>query len=399
MKNLCTFALAAGLLGTMASAQVSDDVVRIGVIGDRSGPFADLSGPGSEVAARLAVEDFGGTVLGAPIEIVAADHQNKPDIATNLVREWFDIGGVDMVTDIGNSSVALAVQELARAQNKINITTGAGTTRLTGEACSPYGFHWVWDTHSQSVGTAKAVLEGGGKSWFFLTADYSFGYSLEEQVSKVVDGDGGSVVGVVRHPLNTADLSAFLLQAQASGAQVIGLANAGTDTATSIKQAAEFGITQTGQALASLLIFLTDVDSIGLDQAQGLQLTTGFYWDQSDEARAFSERFEVEHGAKPTAIQAGVYSATLHYLRAVEAAGTDDADAVQVKMREAEVDDFFANGGKVLSNGRMVYDLHLAEVKSPDDSSGRWDYYNLIRAIPGDVAFLSEAASGCALSN
>lgn len=404
MKNaniarLMTGAAALALLAGSAVADVSDGVVRIGVLGDRSGPYADLSGPGSEVAAKMAAADFGGTVNGAPIEIVAADHQNKPDIASNVAREWFDVGGVDMITDLGNSSVALAVQELARGEGKVSIVAGAGTTKLTGAACSPTGFHWVWDTHSQSVGTAKAVLEGGGTDWFFLTADYSFGYSLEEQVSKVVEGVGGNVVGAVRHPLNSADLSSFLLQAQASGASVLGLANAGTDTATSIKQAAEFGLTQTGQKLASLLIFITDVDSIGLDQAQGLQLTTGFYWDQSEDARAFAERFEAEHGAKPTAIQAGIYSATLHYLKSVEAAGSDDGTAVAASMRAAPVEDFFARGGHVQSNGRMVYDLHLAEVKAPSESSGRWDYYKIVRSIPGDQAFLSEAASGCAVLN
>ncbi|MEM6354127.1 MAG: ABC transporter substrate-binding protein [Pseudomonadota bacterium] len=400
MKNaLMSGAAALALLASAAAAEVSDGVVRIGVLGDRSGPFADLSGEGSEIAARMATEDFGGTVLGKPIEIVAADHQNKPDIASNVAREWFDVGEVDMITDLGNSSVALAVQELARGEGKVNIVAGAGTTKLTGDACSPTGFHWVWDTHSQSVGTAKAVLEGGGENWFFLTADYSFGYSLEEQVTKVLAEGGGTVVGKVRHPLNSADLSSFLLQAQASGASVVGLANAGADTATSIKQAAEFGLAQTGQKLASLLIFITDVDSIGLDQAQGLQLTTGFYWDQSEEARAFATRFEAEKGAKPTAIQAGIYSATLHYLKAVEAAGTDKGQAVAAAMRAAPVEDFFARGGTVQANGRMVYDLHLAEVKAPGESDGRWDYYKIVRSIPGREAFLTEAASGCAAVN
>jgi len=399
--NIKLTVLSASLLLSLALAQsgeVSGNVVRIGVLNDRSGLYADLSGEGSVVAARMAVEDFGGEVLGAPIEVVSADHQNKPDVGSSVAREWFDEAGVDMIADVPTSSVALAVQEVAREKNRIFIDSGAGSTALTNENCSPTGFHWTYDTHALAVGTGRAVVQEGGGSWFFITADYEFGHSLEENTARVVEEMGGQVMGTVRHPLNTADFSSYLLQAQGSGAEVIGLANAGTDTTNAIKQASEFGIVQSGQSLAGLLLFISDVHSLGLETAQGLVLTTGFYWDMNEQTRAFAERFFERHGAMPTMVHAGVYSGVLHYLEAVQAAGTDEAGAVAEQMRAMPVDDgVLTDSGTVRADGRMVHDMYLARVKSPDASERDWDYYEILRTIPGDEAFIPLAESTCAL--
>lgn len=398
MKRTITLLVLAAF--TMAFAQVSDDVVKIGVLNDRSGLYADLSGEGSVVAARMAVEDFCGTVLGQPIEVISADHQNKPDVGASIAREWFDVQNVDIIVDVPTSSVALAVQEVAKEKNRIFMDSGAGSTALTNDHCSPVGFHWTYDTRALAVGTATALLEQGGDTWFFITADYEFGHSLEENTAAVVLAGGGQVLGKVRHPLSTADFSAYLLQAQASGAKVIGLANAGSDTTNAIKQASEFGITQGGQQLAALLLFITDVHALGLPVAQGLVLTTGFSWNQNDTARAWADRFNERHGAMPTMVQAGVYSAVLHYLESIDAAGTDEAQAVAEQIRARPVDDgVLTSNGVVRADGRMVHDMYLARVKSPDESTGPWDYFDIVATIPGDVAFLPLSESTCSLVN
>jgi branched-chain amino acid transport system substrate-binding protein len=390
--------IGAGMAGS-AAAQISNDVIRIGVLNDRSGIYADLSGEGSAVAARMAVEEFGGTVAGAPIEVIVGDHQNKADIAANTAREWVDTGNVDVIADVPNSAAALAVQEITRDRKRIFLMSGPGTTDLTGKACSPYGFHWTYDNYAMAAGTGRALYEQGNAKWFFITADYAFGHSLENETSKMVTSLGGEVVGTVRHPLGTADFSSFLLQAQGSGADVIGLANAGSDTTNSIKQASEFGITQAGQNLAGLLLFISDIHALGLEAAQDLMLTTGFYWDRTDETREWAAAFESRHGSKPTMVHAGVYSAVRHYLRAVQEAGTDDPDAVAAKMRELPVSDMFANDGKVLPNGRMVHEMYLARVKKPSESTGPWDYYEIVSTMPADQAFLDPKESGCSLVN
>jgi branched-chain amino acid transport system substrate-binding protein len=378
-----------------ANAQISGDVVKIGVLTDKSSLYADVAGEGSVVAAQLAVEEFGGKVAGKPIQIISADHQNKADISSNIARQWFDTEGVDAIADLVTSSTALAVQEVARDKVKVTLISGAATSRLTGDACSPTGFHWAYDTYALAVGTGRAVVRNGGKSWFFITADYAFGHSLEADVTREVKALGGEVKGSVRHPLNSSDFSSYLLQAQGSGAQVIGLANAGTDTTNSIKQAAEFGITQAGQSLAGLLLFISDVDALGLQIAQGLVLTTGFYWDLDDETRAWSAKYEKKTGRKPTMVQAGVYSSVLHYLRAVEAAGTDDGLKVANKMKELPVKDMFAKNAKLLPNGRLAHDMYLARVKQPSQSKGRWDYYDIVTTIPAEEAYQKPEASGC----
>ncbi|WP_158045824.1 ABC transporter substrate-binding protein [Skermanella pratensis] len=395
LAGTATLALAVGAVTGAANAQISGDTVKIGVLTDKSSLYADVSGEGSVVAAQLAVEEFGGKAAGKPVQVISADHQNKADISSNIARQWFDTEGVDAIADLVTSSTALAVQEVARDKGKVTLISGAATSRLTGDACSPTGFHWAYDTYALAVGTGRAMVQEGGKTWFFLTADYAFGHSLEADVTREVKALGGEVKGSVRHPLNNSDFSSFLLQAQGSGAQVIGLANAGTDTTNSIKQAAEFGITSSGQSLAGLLLFISDVDSLGLQIAQGLSLTTGFYWDMDDETRAWSAKYEQKTGKKPTMVQAGVYSSVLHYLRAVDAAGTDDGLKVANKMKELPVKDMFAKNGKILANGRMAHDMYLARVKQPSQSKGRWDYYDILRTIPADEAYQKAELSGC----
>ena len=392
----CALALMAGL-SSHANAQLSGDAVKIGVLNDQSGLYADFGGRGSVIAAQMAAEDFGGKVLGKPIQILSADHQNKPDVGSNIARQWFDQEGVDAITDLTTSSVALAVQEIGKQNGKVTLTSGAATSRLTGDACSPTGFHWAYDTVALANGTGKAVVEEGLKKWFFLTADYAFGYALEKDVSEVVKASGGEVVGAVRHPLNTSDFSSFLLQAQGSGAQVIGLANAGTDTTTSIKQAAEFGIVAGGQHLAGLLLVLSDIHALGLETAQGLVLTTGFYWDLDDEFRAWSQRYFERMQRMPNMIQAGVYSSVMHYLKAVQAAGTDEGKVVAAKMKELPIKDMFARNGKVREDGRLVHDMYLARVKTPAQTKKPWDYYEIVRTIPGDQAYLPLDRSPCPL--
>jgi branched-chain amino acid transport system substrate-binding protein len=400
MKSGFLAAVAAGglLLAVPAAAQNVAQGVKIGILNDQSGVYADYGGKYSVEAARMAIEDFGGSVLGQKIEMVTADHQNKPDLATSIARRWYEVEGVDMITELTTSSVALAVQDLSREKKKIDIVVGAATSRLTGDACTPYGFRWAFDTHALAVGTGGALVEAGGDTWFFMTADYAFGYALEKDTSDIVKEKGGKVLGSVRIPLNSSDFSSFLLQAQSSKAKIIGLANAGLDTTNSIKQAAEFGIVSGGQKLAALLMTLAEVHGLGLQAAQGLVLTEGFYWDQNDKTRAFSERFMKRTDRMPSMIHAGTYSATLQYLKAVKAAGTKDSDAVAKKLKELPVDDMFAQGGKVLQNGRMVHDLYLFEVKKPSESKKPWDYYKQLAVVPGDKAFPSAKDSGCPLT-
>jgi branched-chain amino acid transport system substrate-binding protein len=390
---LAAVATSALLLAAPAAAQG----VKIGILNDQSGVYADYGGKYSVEAARMAIEDFGGEVLGQKVEMITADHQNKPDLATSIARRWYDADNVDMITELTTSSVALAVQDLSKEKKKIDIVVGAATSSITGSACSPYGFHWAFDTHALAVGTGGALTKAGGDSWFFLTADYAFGYALEKDTSEIVTANGGKVLGSVRVPLNSSDFSSFLLQAQSSKAKIVGLANAGQDTTNSIKQAAEFGIVQGGQKLAGLLMTLAEVNGLGLQAAQGLVLTEGFYWDHDDTTRAFSERFFKRTGRMPSMIHAGTYSATLSYLKAVKAAGTKDTEAVAKKLKELPVDDAFAKG-KVLENGRMVHDMYLFEVKKPSESKKPWDYYKELATVPGDKAFFTAKESGCPLT-
>jgi branched-chain amino acid transport system substrate-binding protein len=400
MSLVKKFAMLASVLlwPLSGQAQVSDNTVKIGILNDQSGLYADFGGKWSVEAARMAIEDFGGKVLNAPVELVNADHQNKPDLASNLARQWYDVEKVDAIMELTTSSVALAIQQLGREKKKINIVTGAATTELTGKQCSPYGFHWAYDTRSLAVGTGGALVEAGGNTWFFITADYAFGHSLESETARYVQSKGGKVLGAVRHPLSASDFSSFLLQAQASGAKVIGFANAGLDTNNSIKQAAEFGIVQGGQRLAALLFTLAEVHGLGLQAAQGLVLTEGYYWNLDDQNRAFAKRFQERTGRMPNMVQAGTYSAVTQYLKAVQAAGTDETEAVAKKLHEMPVEDFFARKGKVLANGRMVHDMYLFQVKTPKESKGPWDYYNHLSTIPGDQAFATAKESGCPMT-
>lgn len=394
-SKLLAAAVAAFCVSTALPAAAQ---VKIGILNDQSGVYADYGGKGSVEIAKMAVEDFGGEVLGQKIEIVQADHQNKPDLAVSIARKWYEVDGVDMITELTTSSVALAVQDLSKQMKKIDIVVGAASSRITGDACSPYGFHWAFDTHALGVGTGGALTEAGGNTWFFLTADYAFGYSLEEDTGNIVKSKGGKVLGSVRHPLNSSDFASFLLQAQNSKAKVIGLANAGLDTTNSVKQAAEFGIVAGGQKLAGLLLTLAEVHGLGLQAAQGLVLTEGYYWDLNDKTRDLGQRFFKRTGRMPNMIQAGTYSAVLQYLKAVKAAGTKDTEAVTKKLKELPVNDDFAQGGKVLANGRMVHDLYLFEVKKPSESKKPWDYYKLISTVPGDKAFPAAKDSGCPLT-
>lgn len=396
---LAASAAAVALMPFAAAAQeISDDVVKIGILNDQSGVYADFGGKWSVEAAKMAVEDFGGTVLGKPIEIVDADHQNKADIASNIAREWYDVQKVDAIMELTTSSVALAVQGLSKDKGKINIVTGAASTELTGKQCSPYGFHWAYDTHALAVGTGGALVKAGGDSWFFLTADYAFGYSLEQQTGDFVKANGGTVLGAVRHPLATTDYSSFLLQAQASGAKVVGFANAGLDTANAIKQAAEFGIVAGGQQLAALLFTLAEVHGLGLEAANGINLTEGWYWDQNDENRAFGEKFFARTQRMPNTIQVGTYSAVLQYLKAIDAAKTDETKAVAAQLHEMPVSDAFTKTGKVQANGRMAYDMYLFQVKTPAESTKPFDYFKEIATVPAADAYLSVEASGCDVS-
>jgi branched-chain amino acid transport system substrate-binding protein len=390
--------LAVAVTGTgTASAQISNDVVRIGVLNDQSNVYADIGGPGSVVAARMAIDDVGGKVLGKPVDLIVADHQSKADIGASIARQWFDADLVDMVIGFENSSVALAVEQVAFQKNRIAIAGAIGTTAFTGKACTPNEAAWVYDAYALTNTLARSVVKRGQDTWYFITVDYSLGHSLEADATSAVLASGGKVLGSARHPLNTADFSAFLLQAQASGAKVIALANAGGDMINATKQANEFGLTHAGQTIVSLLTFITDVDTVGLKAMQGLTFVTAFYWDRDDETRAWSKRFLELHKRMPTMAQAAMYSAVRHYLRAIEAAGTDEAKAVMAKMREIPVNDFYAKNGRVREDGRMVHDMYFVQVKSPEESSGPWDYYKILSTIPGDQAFRPLDEGGCPL--
>jgi branched-chain amino acid transport system substrate-binding protein len=390
--------LASLLAAAPVAAQVSDNVVKIGVLNDQSSLYADLSGQGSVVAARMAVEDFGAEKKGIKVEILSADHQNKADVGSNIARQWLDADKVDMIVDVPNSAVALAVNQIVKEKGKAFLVSGAASSDLTGKACSPNTIHWTYDTWALANGTGSAIVKTGGDTWFFLTADYAFGHALERDTEAVVLKNGGKVLGKVRHPLNTSDFSSFLLQAQSSKAKVIGLANAGGDTTNSIKQAAEFGIVRGGQSLAGLLVFITDVHALGLPTAQGLIMTEAFYWDQNDRTRAFAKKFaDRDRGIHPTMIHAGVYSATLHYLKAVEALKSDDGTKVIAKMKETPTDDPLFGKGTIRPDGRKIHDMYLFEVKKPSESKGPWDYYKLRSTIPAAQAFRPVDQGECPL--
>jgi len=397
--NLKTLLAATALGALMAAPALAQQIsVKAGVLNDRSGIYADLSGEGSVIAARLAVEDFKAAEKGIKVEIVSADHQNKPDVGSTIARQWYDQDGVDLILDVPTSSVALAVSQITKDKNKIHINSGAGTSDLTGKACSPNTVHWTYDTYALAQGTGGAMVKAGGDSWFFLTADYAFGHALERDATAVITKAGGKVVGAVRTPFPGTDFSSFLLQAQASKAKVIGLANAGGDLTNSVKQASEFGITQGGQKLAGLLTFASDVHALGLQAAQGLVLTESFYWDRDDGTRAWSERFaKLNGGKKPTMVQAGVYSGLLHYLKAVEAAKSKDAAVVMAKMKEMPTDDPLFGKGSIRVNGRKMHPMYLYEVKKPSESKGPWDYYKQIAVLPAEEAFQPLAETGCSL--
>jgi branched-chain amino acid transport system substrate-binding protein len=386
------------LTSTIASrAQISDDVVKIGVLTDMSSLYADATGKGSLIATEMAVADFGGQVKGKPVQVVSGDHQNKPDVGVNIARNWYDNDKVDAVFDVPTSSVALAIQQLTRDKNKIFINSGAGSSDLTGVACSPNTVHWTYDTYALSNVAGRAMVQRGEDSWFFITADYAFGAALQRDASSIVKETGGKVLGDVRHPLNSSDFSSYLLQAQASKAKVVALANAGGDTTNALKQASEFGLTKGGQKLIALLQEITDTHAIGLKDGQGLIVTDAFYWDLNDDTRAFSKRFMDKVGHMPTMIQAGLYSATMHYLKAIDAIGTDDSAKVMAQMKATPIHDFFAKDGHIREDGRMVHDMHLFEVKKPQESKGDWDLYKLIATVPGDQAFRPIDKGGCPL--
>ena len=387
-----------GLTNAGAHAQGAPKPIKIGVMNDMSSVYSYLGGMGSVAAANMAVKDFGGKVLGRPIEVIYADHQNKPDIGAGIARQWFDEQGVDAIVDLPTSSVAIAVQQVAKDKGKVTLISNGGSSELTGKFCSPTGVHWTYDTYAMAHGTGSAVVKQGGTSWFFLTADYAFGHALQDDTAAVVKAAGGTVVGSVNVPLNNSDISSFLLQAQQSKAKVIGLANAGGDTVNSIKQASEFGIVAGGQRLAGLLVFIMDVDSLGLKTAQGLLLTEAYYWDQNDATRAFAKRFEAAYNGKvPTSGQAGVYGAVSHYLKAMQAAGTDDALKVVAKMREIPINDFMTKNGHLREDGRVMRDMYLFEVKKPDESKYPYEYYKQLADIQDDQAYSPLSESECPL--
>lgn len=386
-----------GAAQAQGSEKLSNDVLRIGVLTDISGTYADISGKGAVEAVKMAVEDFGSKMFGKPIDVVFADHQNKADVGAAKAREWFDAGNVDMINDLANSGVALAVAGIAKEKKRHVIVNNASNVGITNAQCSPYAVHYAYDAYALANGTGKAIVEGGGDTWFFLTVDFAFGIGLEQQVGDVVRANKGRVVGAARHPLGTTDFSSYALQAQASKAKIVGLASTGNDTINAIKAANEFGLTK-NQKLAALLLWINDVHALGLPTAQGLQLTNAWYWDMNDESRAFAKRYQQRMGGQmPNMAHAGDYSSTMHYLKAVQAAGTDDPDAVSAKMREMPINDMFAKNGKIREDGRMVHDMYLWQVKTPAESKYAWDYLKLVKTIPGDQAFMPLSQSTCSL--
>ncbi len=397
-KLLIAVAAALVLAAAPAQAQISDGVIKIGVLNDQSSLYADLTGQGSVLAARMALEDFGAAAKGLKVEIIFADHQNKADVGANIARQWYDADKVDVIVDTPNSAVALAVNQITREKGKAFLVSGAATSDLTGKACSPNTIHWTYDTWALANGTGNAIVKTGGDTWFFITADYAFGHALERDTEAVVIKNGGKVLGKVRHPLNTADFSSFLLQAQASKAKIIGLANAGGDTTNAIKQAAEFGIVKGGQNLAGLLVFLTDVHGLGLQTAQGLIFTESFYWDLNEKTRAWGKKFaERNRQIHPTMIHAGVYSAVTHYLKAVAALKSDDGTKVIAKMKETPTDDPLFGKGTIRADGRKIHPMYLVEVKKPAESKYPWDYYKIRATIPADQAFRPIDQGDCPL--
>ncbi len=397
MRHLVsTFIALAGVLGCGAvEAQVSDGTVRIGVLNDMSSLYSDIGGKGSVLAAQMAADDVG-DIAGARVEIISADHQNRPDIGAAIARQWIDVDHVDAIVDVPTSSVALAVQDITRTKKRILLLSGAGSSDLTGKACSPYGFQWTYDTYALAHGTGREIVKQGGDTWFFITADYAFGHALERDTSDAVKAAGGKVLGAVRAPLNTHDFSSFLLQAQASKAKVVGLANAGGDTVNSIKQAAEFGLVAGGQRLAGLLVFLNDIHSLGLKTTQGLTITSAWYWDKDDASRAFAKRFMEKNGGTPPSYpQAGVYSAVSHYLKAIKAVGTDDADKVSEQMRKTKINDFMTRDGTIREDGRIMRDMYLERVKSPEESKYPFDYFEILTTIPASDAYRPLKEGGC----
>jgi branched-chain amino acid transport system substrate-binding protein len=390
-------AAAAWSLAARAQAEISGGVVKLGVLTDETGVLSAPSGEGSIEATRMAVEDFGGKAAGKPIEIIHADHQNKTDIGAAIARRWIDTEGVDAIVDVPNSAIVLAVQEITKEKNRVLLVSTAATADLTGKACSPVGVHWTWDTYAVAASAAKAIVLQGGDSWFFLTADYAFGHAMQRDATRLIEASGGKVIGSVRHPLGTSDFASFLLQAQSSLAKIVAFANGGSDMTNSIKQAAEFGLARGGQRLAAIAAVITDVHAVGLADAQGLLLAESFYWDRTEESRQWSKRFFARRGVMPTQMQAGVYSAVTHYLKAVDALGSDEAKAVVARMRDMPVHDFFAERGLLRADGRMVHDMYLVEVKKPEESHYSWDYYKILKIIPGEEAFRPMSEGGCPL--
>lgn len=400
MKKLTVSAISALFAFSTPSysqEKVSDGIVKVGVITDMSGLYADNVGSGSVLATRLAVEDFGGKVLGKPIEIVTVDHQNKADIASVKVREWIDRDKVDVITELGSSAVALAAMKIGAEKNRITLVTGAGATRISGEDCTPTNFHWVYDTYALANVAGKELVASGGKTWYFIAADYAFGHALQNDGTKIVNAAGGKVLGAARYPIPGNDFGSLLIQAQSSGANVVALANAGMDTQVAIKQAKEFGLTQK-QKIVAMLMSIADVHALGLDQAQGMFFTESFYWDLNDESRKFAKRFFEKHKRMPTALQAGQYSAVLSYLKAVQAAGTDETKEVAAKLRSMPINDAFAKNGKIRADGKMIHDMYLVEVKSKQDSKTPWDYFRVAKTVHGDQAFAPLSESSCPLT-
>ncbi len=404
MKNKNIACAAASVLGALlaapsaSAADISDGVVKIGVLTDMSGPYADNVGAGAVLAAKMAAEDFGGKVQGVPIEIVQADHQNKADVGSAVANKWYDTEKVDAITEVVSSAVALSVQEISKAKNKVFLATGPGTPDLTGKACSPVGVHWAYDNYAYANVVAGATVRRGLKSWYFLTADYSFGHTLEGAATQVIKANGGEVLGAVRAPLNSTDMSSYLLQAQGSGAQVIGIANAGADMVNTVKQAQEFGITESGQSLAALLVNLPDIKSLGLASAKDLILADSFYWDMNDDTRKWSKRFMERSGGKaPGSLQAAVYGAVTHYLKSIDANGSDEAKSTVAKMRDIPINDFYTKNATIRTDGRVMRDMYLFQVKTPEESKYDWDFYKLLETVPADKAFRSQADGGCSI--
>ncbi|KMQ75608.1 ABC transporter substrate-binding protein [Marinobacter subterrani] len=397
IKKLLTSAVATAMMVGGAQAEISNDTVKIGYLADMSGTYRDLAGPNGLAALEMAIADFGGKVNGAKIEVVSADDRNSPDVASSTVRRWLENENVDMVAGLVASSVSIAVSDILQENDKLGIVSGSAASSITNEHCTPNHIHYVYDTYPLANGTASAVVKEGGKTWYILTADYAFGHALEGDVRRVVEANGGEIIGTLRHPFPTPDFSSFILQAQASGADVVALANAGSDTTNAINTASEFGVTQSGQTLAALLLFLTDVHALGVEAAQGIQLTTGWYWDMNEETRAWADRFMEKTGVRPTMVHAGIYSSTMQYLKAVDATDSDAAQVVRKQMMETPINDMFAKNGRIREDGRMVHDMYLAEVKTPAESKGEWDLYDIVRTIPAEEAFRPLSESKCPL--